>query len=132
MGTFSVGNRLEELRPSVAPERGYPEPGYVDVQAQMNALWAESRPMLLDRLDILERESWRWARDPDNRAAGLIVRDLAHKMAGVLGTFGMKRGSMVASSIERIVGMPRHTRGAAGKTIYALVTELREIVKSRH
>lgn len=127
MGTVTVEKRIEELGPAGA----YSE-GCVDLQAQMKALWTEHRGMLLERLDILERESWRWARDPEDRAAGVIVRETAHKMAGVLGTFGMQRGSMVASSIERIVGMPKHAQRSAGRTIYALVTELREIVKSRN
>lgn len=102
-----------------------------DVQVQMNALWRENRAMLLNRLDVLERECWRWLRVPEDRAAPIIARDLAHKLAGVLGTFGLRRGSMVASTIERLVGMPRHVRGAGGKTIYALLSELREIVRTK-
>lgn len=102
----------------------------LDVQTQMNLLWTENRSMLLERLDMLERECWGWLRVPDDLAAGVIVRDLAHKMAGVMGTFGMKRGSMVASSIEKMVAMPRYARGGV-KTIYALLSELREIVRAK-
>lgn len=124
MGTFAAGNQGENAKPG-------PVDAYIDVQAQMDALWTEHRGMLLERLDMLERECWRWLRNTEDRAAGMIVRNLAHRLAGVLGTFGMQRGSMLASSIERMTGMPSHAGRGYGKTLYAILGELREIVRAR-
>ena len=121
MDTWGVGKLASAVKPAGQS---------LDAQAQMNLLWTENRSMLLERLDMLERECWRWLRVPDDLAAGVIVRDLSHKMAAVLGTFGMKRGSLVAASIERMVAMPRYARGS-GKTLYALLSELRQIVRAK-
>ena len=100
-------------------------------EQKMNALWTEHRPLLLQRVDMLEREFWNWIRSPDEKATAVIARDLAHKMAGVLGTFGMKRGSMIASSLEKIAGMPKHGQRAGASTVYALLSELRSVIQAR-
>ena len=102
-----------------------------DVEQKMNALWTEHRALLLQRVDLLEREFWNWIRSPDEKAPAVIARDLAHKMAGVLGTFGMKRGSTIASSLEKIAGMPKHGQRAGASTVYALLSELRSVIQTR-
>jgi HPt (histidine-containing phosphotransfer) domain-containing protein len=127
MGTLAVesqkiANRVVESSAAEQP---------VDVDQKMNALWTEHRPLLLQRVDMLEREFWNWIRSPEEKAAAVIARDLAHKMAGVLGTFGMKRGSMIASSLEKIAGMPRHGQRAGASTVYALLSELRSVIQAR-
>lgn len=102
-----------------------------ELEQKLNVLWSKNRRMLLQRLDMLEREFWRWLRSPDDWAAALIVGDLSHKMAGVLGTFGMQRGSKIAMTLERIVQMPRGTRGTGASTVYGLLHELRMLVQTR-
>ena len=89
--------------------------------------------MVLERMDLLEREFWNWLKMPGDRTASIIARDMAHKMAGVLGTFGMQRGSMIASTLERIAGMPRHGGQSriGPSTVYGLLSELREIVRAK-
>jgi len=122
MGTVTVESRGVE---SLAAEQR------ADVERKMNALWTEHRPLLLQRVDMLEREFWQWLRTPDSKAAAVIARDLAHKMAGVMGTFGMKRGSMIASTLERIAGMPLHGQRAGASTVYSLLNELRSLIQAR-
>ncbi len=127
MGTVAV-ERERLFSPVVEPSAVESQ---ADVEQKMNALWTEHRPLLLQRVDMLEREFWNWIRSPDEKAAAVIARDLAHKMAGVLGTFGMKRGSMIASSLEKIAGMPRHGQRAGASTVYALLSELRSLIQAR-
>jgi hypothetical protein len=102
-----------------------------NLQGNLSALWTENRAMVLKRMDLLEREFWNWLKTPGNRTASIIARDLAHKMAGVLGTFGMKRGSMIASTLERIASMPQNGGRYGSSTVYALLNELREIVRAK-
>jgi HPt (histidine-containing phosphotransfer) domain-containing protein len=122
MGTVTVEN--QDVSRRAAEQKA-------DVEQKLNALWSENRAMLLERMDILEHEFWRWLRTPDEKAPGVIARDLAHKMAGVLGTFGMKRGSMIASTLERIAGMPRRAKGVGPSTVYSLLSELRAVLQTR-
>lgn len=122
MGTVTIEKQSVE---SLAAEQ------QADVELKLNALWSEHRPLMLQRVDMLEREFWRWLRMPDDKAAAVIARDLAHKMAGVLGTFGMKRGSMIASTLERVAGMPRRGQRVGASTVYGLLSELRSVVQAR-
>ncbi len=103
-----------------------------EAQRSMNALWMENRGMVLQRVDMLERECWQWLRAPQSRGAGVVARDMAHKLAGVLGTFGMKRGSMIAARIEMLAGMPGQGRAVNSTMIYALLHELRDVVRAKH
>ena len=105
--------------------------GQAEMEQRINVLWSANRAMVLQWVDMLEREFWRLLRSPEDRAAALIVRDLAHKIAVVLGTFGMARGSKIASTLERISQAPRGARGTASSTVYGLLHDLRTVVRSR-
>lgn len=105
--------------------------GQAEMEQHLNVLWSANRTMLLQRVDMLEREFWRLLRSPEDRAAALIVRDLAHKIARVLETFGMVRGSRIATTLERISQAPRGARGTAPSTVYGLLHDLRTVVRSR-
>lgn len=123
MGSVTVGSR--SVHPQVAQAQTRTE-----VEQKLDALWSENRAMVLQRLDMLERECWRWLRSPQDKTAALIVRDLAHKMAGLLGTFGMKRGSSIATTLERLAQMQPGARGTGASIVYALLTELRSVVQA--
>jgi HPt (histidine-containing phosphotransfer) domain-containing protein len=74
-----------------------PEKG---LQELLDTLWKNNYPKLLERLRIL-REAHRklsaGTLDPQARHDG---EDAAHKLAGILGTFGLPEGSALASKIE--------------------------------
>lgn len=127
MGTFATerqdrGKREKESRAGEQP---------VDLEQKMSALWNEHRPVLLQRVDLLEREFWSWIQSSDENAPAMMARDLAHKIAGALGTFGMERGSMIATSLEKIAGMPKRGQRAGASTVYALLNELRSVIQER-
>jgi HPt (histidine-containing phosphotransfer) domain-containing protein len=103
----------------------------LELDQKMSALWKENRPLLLQRVDMLEREFWSWIQSPDENARAMMARDLAHKLAGALGTFGMERGSMIATSLEKIAGMPKRGQRAGASTVYALLNELRSVIQAR-
>jgi HPt (histidine-containing phosphotransfer) domain-containing protein len=65
------------------------------------ALWVESRPLLLARVEAVERALralGEGALAADDRAAA--VRE-AHRLAGALGVFGAREGARRARALER-------------------------------
>lgn len=70
------------------------------VAARLAQLWEKSRPVILERMDVLRAShaALTAARgDAEARGRG---REAAHKLSGVLGTFGLPQGSEAAHLIE--------------------------------
>jgi HPt (histidine-containing phosphotransfer) domain-containing protein len=66
--------------------------------AQLAALWQKNRPVMLERMAVLERAAALGAAiTPEIRAEATGV---AHKFAGTLGMFGMPEGTVVARELE--------------------------------
>ena len=64
--------------------------------ALLVALWHKNRPIMLDRLAVLDRAA-AGPLTPELRAEAISV---AHKMAGTLGMFGYPEGTEIAREIE--------------------------------
>jgi HPt (histidine-containing phosphotransfer) domain-containing protein len=82
------------------PEPAAPSP---NMQAALSRLWVKFLPEIENRLAILERAS-------EELTAGELTDELreqahaaAHKLAGVLGTFGLKRGTELARQAEELL-----------------------------
>jgi HPt (histidine-containing phosphotransfer) domain-containing protein len=98
---------------------------------KLDALWKTSKPVVMDRLQALEDNCGKWLLSPHNALASEAAHDAAHKLAGVLGTFGMPRGSQLASAIESIVDKPDAATESERGKIPALLRELREAISAR-
>jgi HPt (histidine-containing phosphotransfer) domain-containing protein len=55
----------------------------------------------------------------------------AHKLAGVLGTFGLSRGTMLARELEAMYSQPFGSDASQTERLSAMAAELRTIVASR-
>lgn len=68
------------------------------------ALWREVRPRQVEAAARLERELAVVAADPGDHGTWATCRELAHKLAGTLGTFGEERAGAAAVAIEDLIG----------------------------
>jgi HPt (histidine-containing phosphotransfer) domain-containing protein len=98
---------------------------------KLDALWKTSKPVMMERMQLLEDNCGKWLLSPHNAPASRAAQDAAHKLAGVLGTFGMPRGSQLASAIESIVDKPEAATESDRGKIPALLRELRASISSR-
>lgn len=73
------------------------------VAARLAELWRSSRPTVLERVAILHDAREALATDPANSDARARGREAAHKLSGILGVFGLPRGSEIASGIEALL-----------------------------
>jgi HPt (histidine-containing phosphotransfer) domain-containing protein len=72
--------------------------------ATLARVWDQSRPALMERVDAIERAvsaTGEGRADADLTEAG---RSEAHKLAGLLGTFGRARGTELARTLEARLG----------------------------
>jgi HPt (histidine-containing phosphotransfer) domain-containing protein len=95
----------------------------------LNRMWARFLPEIQDRLLIVE--------DAAIAAEGLglsleqreVAHQAAHKLAGILGTFGLPRGTELARLAEHLLAADVSAASAAELT--AWLVELRSLIQSR-
>jgi HPt (histidine-containing phosphotransfer) domain-containing protein len=80
----------------------------------VSALWERKRPLMLERLTILDRAAEAAANGGLRNPLCQEALDEAHKLAGSLGIFGFPRGTELAreleSELERGSVEPEHIR----------------------
>lgn len=73
------------------------------IAARLAALWKNSLPITRQRVAILTEACAALSRNPADAASRERGREAAHKLSGVLGTFGLPRGSELAAEIEAVL-----------------------------
>jgi HPt (histidine-containing phosphotransfer) domain-containing protein len=86
---------------SSSPEGQSPEQ---KLQTMLSALWERSRHTVVERAALLQEAGKLWSDDRLDEATRLRAVDSAHKLAGVLGTFGLPRGTDLAREAEQVFG----------------------------
>jgi HPt (histidine-containing phosphotransfer) domain-containing protein len=77
-----------------------PEAHAQDLETLLGALWKRNYPTLLERLEALRAAQSRLAAGCLDEQTRKDAESAAHKLAGVLGTFGLPKGSELALKIE--------------------------------
>jgi HPt (histidine-containing phosphotransfer) domain-containing protein len=105
-----------------------PDPALADA---MNRLWAKFLPQMEERVATVEAAA-------RALAAATLTRDLqekagaeAHKLAGVLGTFGLHHGTELAREAEELFKGDLNSEGDASARSLAIVGQLRAVLASR-
>ena len=99
--------------------------------AKLNEIWRASRPLILERMAVLHATHSALAADLHNDDARREGREAAHKLAGVLGTFGLPRGSELASALETILMADTPLTAADLTTLTTHIAELDTLIASK-
>lgn len=70
------------------------------IAARLTELWRTSKPQVLERMALLHSACASLTGNSENAEARSSGLEAAHKLSGVLGVFGLPKGSEIASSIE--------------------------------
>ena len=98
-----------------------------DLTAALDRLWARFLPEIRERVAVIESAIQSLASGPLTAEQQVAAASAAHKLAGVLGTFNLHRGTELARELElQFTEMPDSTEPLA-----ELSTELRSIIESR-
>jgi HPt (histidine-containing phosphotransfer) domain-containing protein len=96
-------------------------PGQID--DLLTGIWQRNIPILLERLNTLDSAAAAAAAGTLSPEAIEQARDIAHKLAGILGTFGHHRATDLARHIEELF---THLPPALPDNITPLTIELRQ------
>ena len=98
----------------------------------MNRLWAKYLPQMEERVTTLQNAAARLTggnvlTEAEQSHAG----EEAHKLAGVLGTFGLKEGTELAREAEQLYGGALDGDQAAAVRLATIAIELKAMVAGR-
>ncbi len=96
----------------------------------LQTLWVRNYPILAERLKLIRTAT-------DKLSAGYLDErtrkdgeEAAHKLAGILGTFGLPRGSVLASKIEVLLARDSATCMQRKGELSSWVQELEGVIAS--
>jgi HPt (histidine-containing phosphotransfer) domain-containing protein len=96
----------------------------------LQALWVKNYPILAERLKLIRSAKNKVDRgyldDPTRRDG----EEAAHKLAGILGTFGLPQGSVLASKIEVLLASDASACVQRSAELASLVQELEAVIAS--
>lgn len=101
------------------------------LSAALDKLWAQFLPQMLERIAVMEAANEAFAAGRltvDQRAEANAA---AHKLAGVLGTFGLTRGTVLAREAEVLYSAPLEDEAGSLPRLQEIAIQLRALVNSR-
>jgi HPt (histidine-containing phosphotransfer) domain-containing protein len=101
------------------------------LQAMLRVLWRNNRATIDERVQRLREAQTQMSADQMDAAARKEAESAAHKLAGVLGTFGLPEGSRIASSIELLFAGDAPLDHYAQNDLAQHLDELETIIASK-
>src|SRR6202012_2503204 len=98
------------------------------MQAMISALWDRSRHTVVERAQLLQSAGDLWNENRLDAATKLRAVDSAHKLAGVLGTFVLPRGTDLAREAEGLFGQSTPPDKAEMERLQVMLAELTRLI----
>ena len=97
----------------------------------LNALWRQYLPQMQERVAAIASAADKLQRGEEGEHASLAGAE-AHKLAGVLGTFGLARGTDLARDAEMLCNnAAADDAGQLGARLARIADELSQVLASR-
>ena len=97
----------------------------------MDRLWVKFLPEIRERVATLEAAATAVTAKTLNDSGREAAQAAAHKLAGVLGTFNLTRGTDAARELELVFSSSSAPSASSGKHLAARAAELRAMIESR-
>jgi len=97
----------------------------------LDRLWVQFRSQMDERIEILEAANQALAADSLSIEQRSEANSAAHKLAGVLGTFGLTRGTVLAREAEVIYSGDAEPDPTSLPRLTEITEQLRTIIASR-
>lgn len=108
-----------------------PDSNAQDLEGLLRALWKSNYPTLLERLKTLRDAQSEFATGSLDKETRKCAESAAHKLAGVLGTFGLPEGSRIASKIEARLAQEAELSTERGRELGEWLDELEAVIASK-
>lgn len=97
----------------------------------MDGLWERFLPEIRERVSVLEAATKAVAARKLSGKQREAAQAAAHKLAGVLGTFGLTRGTVLARELELTLARESSPDPGASTKLAGIAAELRTMIESR-
>jgi HPt (histidine-containing phosphotransfer) domain-containing protein len=97
----------------------------------LTTLWSRSRQTIGERLDVLHATYRTLRLNPNDTTARRAGADAAHKLAGILGTFGLPTGTEVARRIEVLLESAAPLRTFDVESLQHLIGQLQQMIEEK-
>jgi HPt (histidine-containing phosphotransfer) domain-containing protein len=101
------------------------------LQEMLQAMWKTSRPAILERFQTIRDAEKMLASGSLDEDARKNAESAAHKLAGVLGTFGLPQGTQLASQIEVLLASSAPIDATHAHELAASLDQLEAIIASK-
>lgn len=102
-----------------------------ELAAALAQLWQKFLPEMTARVSVLESAAAACAAANLTPAQQQAAASAAHKLAGVLGTFGLAQGTALARELETLYSAPAAPTPSHFAHILSLTADLRSVIASR-
>jgi HPt (histidine-containing phosphotransfer) domain-containing protein len=100
------------------------------IQSMLAGIWERSKTTVVQRVEILREARTAAGKGQLDEPARLRAVDAAHKLAGVLGTFGLPRGTELAREAEETFGKIKTLSRADFERLGIILDELEYLVRT--
>jgi HPt (histidine-containing phosphotransfer) domain-containing protein len=97
----------------------------------LDSLWARFLPEMRERVAVLETAAAAFALNDLPLGQHQAANRAAHKLAGVLGTFGLTRGTVLARELEIMYSRENGPDRALAARLSETAAELRKLIEGR-
>lgn len=98
----------------------------------MNRLWEKHLPQIHERVTTLQKAAGNLTKGSLSSMEQQQAAAEAHKLAGVLGTFGLKEGTELAREAEAFLESSLSGNSAAAIRLTAIAEQLNEMIDKRN
>jgi len=110
---------------------GTPEEVTGKLHELLTNLWSRSQQTIADRLNVLHASHRTLRVTPTDAAARRAGADAAHKLAGILGTFGLPTGTEIARRIEVLLDSSASLRKFELDTLQHSIGQLQQMIEEK-
>ena len=97
----------------------------------LDRMWTRFLPQMQERVDILDTAAQAFAAGPFSVDRQQEAQSAAHKLAGVLGTFGLTRGTVLARELEIVYSRQNDPDPELAARLASTAAEIRTIIAAR-
>jgi HPt (histidine-containing phosphotransfer) domain-containing protein len=115
----------------IQPSHAAPEEVTGKLHDLLATLWSRSRETISERLDVLRTAHRVLRTTPGDRTARRAGADAAHKLAGILGTFGLPEGTNLARHIEVMLDSDAAIRPFDLDTLQRAIDQLHQMIEAK-
>jgi HPt (histidine-containing phosphotransfer) domain-containing protein len=115
----------------IHPPHAAPEEVTGKLHDLLATLWSRSQQNISDRLDVLRTAHRTLRTNPADNNARRAGADAAHKLAGILGTFGLPEGTNLARRIEVMLESATPIRPFDLDGVQRTINQLQQMIEAK-